>query len=232
MLGERQILECGGKRSATALLHPQRAVSPVGCHRTPEHSAFTLIELLVVLSLILIITGVAISSVSGLGSPKQQLRREARSLMGLLSEARRTAMVRKMNVDVYVDESSRTVCAIESGHARQLLSTGEFSDRLLDLTEESINSNRFFRTVSFPEEFSLEAFGADEIDAEGGDGFFQPEISVDEEQPNDVLALSFTHFGGASGGGVSLSRGGVRLDIACDILTGRASPVKRRGEME
>jgi prepilin-type N-terminal cleavage/methylation domain-containing protein len=195
---------------------------------------FTLIELLVVLSIILIISGVAVTSVSGFGSPKQQLRREARGLMKLFSEARRTAMIRKMAIDVYVDESSRTVCAIESAYGRTLVSTGEFFERLLEAEEGGIDSSRFVRTVSFPEQFQLEVFPVELIDtgAFDADELFQVEERNVEFEEGEVLAFSFTHFGGASGGGVSLLRKDVRFDIACDVLTGRAAPVIRKESEE
>jgi prepilin-type N-terminal cleavage/methylation domain-containing protein len=196
-------------------------------------AGFTLIELLVVLSIIAVIAGIAITSFPGLGSSKQQLRREARSLLSLFSEAHRTAMVRKMKVDVYVDESIQTVYAIESGYARRLLQGGGFSESLSEGIADGADSNRFFQVVSFPDEFELEAFSADEIAEESSDdAFFQPSFPVTEMHSAEVLAFSFTHFGGASGGGVSLSRGGVRLDMACDILTGRVVFVKRNGMLE
>jgi len=201
--------------------------------RPRGRQAFTLIELLVVLSIIFVVAGIAITSFSGLGSSKQQLRREARSLLSLFSEAHRTAMVRKMKVDVYVDESIRTVYAIESGYARRLLRADGFSESLFDGIADGIDSNRFFQVVSFSDEFEVEAFSADEIAEESDDdAFFQPSFPVSEMHPAEVLAFSFTHFGGASGGGISLSRGGVRLNMAYDILTGRVAFVKRNGMME
>jgi hypothetical protein len=133
-----------------------------------------------------------------------------------------------------VDESIRTVYAIESGYARRLLRGDGFSESLFDGIADGADSNRFFRVVSFPDEFELEAFSADEIAEESSDddAFFQPSFPVAEMHPAEVLAFSFTHFGGASGGGISLSRGGVRLDMACDILTGRVAFVTRNGMLE
>ena len=196
-------------------------------------SGVTLIELLVVLSLIFIIAGIAVSSVSGFASPKERLRREARGMMKLFAEARRTAMVRKVKVGVYVDESARAVFAIESAGVRHLRQTGEFYERLLDVAEAGLNTNRFFRGVYFSEEVVPEAFSVDEIARDGDEvDIFQPEVFFGEAAVGEVLAFSFTHFGGASGGGVSLTRDGIRLDLACDILTGRVAPVTRRGVEE
>jgi type II secretion system protein I len=59
MKGFIKILECGGKRSATPLLHSGRAVSPVGCPRTPERcrAGFSLLEVLVALAIFGIAAG-------------------------------------------------------------------------------------------------------------------------------------------------------------------------------
>jgi len=83
------ILECGGKRSATALLHPQRAVSPVGCHRTPEHSAFTLIELLVALALLAILGSSLAAAEAYEDEKRSNLRDDTASLAGAIAQAKR-----------------------------------------------------------------------------------------------------------------------------------------------
>ena len=198
--------------------------------QTARSSGFTLIELLVVLGILLVLTAVSVSTVSGLGSPKQALRRDAREVLSLLADSRRAAMVRKLKINVYVDDSEHTVLAVESAYARQLLQSEEFGEYLTDVPLENISSNRFFKTVVLDEDFALDVFTADQIEVESqSDEFFQLSTDSNEELPRERLAFSFTHFGGASGGGLSLTRDGVRLDLACDILTGRATPVTRKG---
>ncbi|MFA7368788.1 MAG: type II secretion system protein [Kiritimatiellales bacterium] len=200
------------------------------------NSGFTMIELLVVLAIILIMTGVAVATLSGSGTTKQQLRREARDLTKLFKEARLAAMERKLKVDVYVEPEARTVCAVETGYARKLLADNAefFSDRssLTDLVPES---NRFFRVTTFPEEIAVEAFALSDIEPEttGEEPLFESapkETSVDGTETNGVgrAVFSFTHLGGASGGGISVTRNGLRIDIACDLLTGLPEIVRRK----
>ncbi len=238
MDGRKPSLECGGKRSATPLFHPQRAVSSVGCHRTPKrcNAAFTLIELLVVLAIITIMIGVAVATLSGAGTPKQQLRREASGLTGLFKDARLAAMERKLKVDVYVEPAARMVCAVESGYARKLLveNPAFFSDGTgwVDFEPET---NRFFRVTKFPEEIGIEAFTLNDIDPETTDeeplfGSAVKRGDTIEPFESSRPVFSFTHLGGASGGGISVVRDEIRIDIACDLLTGLPGIVRRRAE--
>lgn len=197
-------------------------------------TGFTMIELLVVLAIIMIMTVVAVATFSGAGTPKQQLRREARNLTGLLKEARLAAMESKLKVDVYADSSSRTVCAVESGYARKLLAgNAEVFSGGENLTELVPETNRFFRVTTFPEGIGIEAFTLNDIEPEATD-----EKPLFEAAPKEVVetetsgvsrpVFSFTHLGGASGGGVSVVLGDVRIDIACDLLTGLPEIVRRR----
>jgi prepilin-type N-terminal cleavage/methylation domain-containing protein len=190
---------------------------------------FTMIELLVVLAIIMILTAVAVVSVPGGGTPKQQLRREARDLIGLLKEGRQAAMERKLKVDVYLDPTDRTVCAVESGYGHQLVAGNVAFADLEPAT------NRFFKITTFPEEILIEAFSLDDIEPEatGEEPLFTkvPKISMDGAEVAEAArrpAFSFTHLGGATGGGVSLTRNDLRLDIACDLLTGLPMIVQRR----
>jgi hypothetical protein len=187
-----------------------------------------MIELLVVLAIILIMTGVAVTTLSGAGTPKQQLRREARDLIRLFNEARFAAMDRKLKVDVYVEPEARAVYAVESGYGRQLLADGiEFAD-----LEPA--SNRFFKVTVFPEEIGIEAFTLNDIEPEatGEEPLFgkiiQEEDSVSELEEINRPAFSFTRLGGATGGGVSVARNDLRIDMACDVLTGLPEIVQRR----
>ena len=204
--------------------------------RRNRDRGFTMIELLVVLAIIMIMTGVAVATFSGAGTPKRQLRREARDLIGLFKEARMTAMERKLKVDIYVEPSARTVCAVESGYARKLLAdNAEFFSDGANLTELEPETNRFFRVTAFPEEIEIEAFTLNDIEPEttGEEPLFEAapkEEPVRETETSEVsrAVFSFTHLGGASGGGISVIRNGLRIDIACDPLTGLPEIVRRK----
>ena len=202
-----------------------------------QSSGFTMIELLVVLGIILVMAAVAVASFSGAGTPKQQLRREARDLNRLFKEARHTAMARKLKVDVYVDPAARSVCTVESGYARKLLAeNGRFFSDGDGLTDFEPKTNRFFRTVVFPEEIELEAFALEDIEPEtsGDEPLFEtvPEKAgtTGADEPSEISrpVFSFTHLGGASGGGISVARDDLRIGIACDVLTGQPQIVRRR----
>lgn len=187
-----------------------------------------MIELLVVLTIILIMTVMAVTTLSGSGTPKQQLRREARGLISLFKEARLTAMERKLKVDVYIDPEVRAVYAVESGYGRKLLAAGT---GLADL--EQPDSNRFFRVTTFPEDIQIESFTLNEIEPAGSEetplfeSAVKNETSSDTEQTSFPI-FSFTQLGGATGGGVSVARSDLRIDIACDLLTGLPEIVRRR----
>ncbi|HNX52382.1 MAG TPA: prepilin-type N-terminal cleavage/methylation domain-containing protein [Pontiellaceae bacterium] len=201
--------------------------------RTPN-SGFTMIELLVVLAIILVMTGLAVGTLSGSGTPKQQLRREARDLTALLQEARLSAMERKLKIEVYINPPARTVYAVESGYARKLLAAddGFFSETAAPdgFVPET---NRFFRTAVFPETIAIEPFALQEIEPEtpGTEPLFEaaPEGTGDTDAAFlNRPVFSFTSLGGATGGGISVVRGEVRIDIACDLLTGLPEIVRRR----
>ena len=185
-------------------------------------SGFTLIELLVVLVILIIIIGVSVTSIPSFSSPKQKLRADARDLLSLLQESRQTAMLRKMKIDICVDPENGTVCAIETARSRRLVAAGV---SLFD--EDAVDTNGYFRTVSFGEDIELGVFAADAIETvlTDEDDPFTTE-SLFDDVPGEMVAFTFTHFGGASGGGISLVRDDARLDIACDILTGEPEIVE------
>ncbi len=203
------------------------------CFRRSK-SGFTLVELLVVLGITVILAGVAVASLSGVGTAKQQLRREAREVMGLFQESRRAAMERKLKVEVYVAPAARAVCAVESAYARKLLAAdGRFFSDGTGLSGFEPESNRFFRVAFFSEEIVLDSFPLAEIEAHSGGEAPLFEPALPGEPPGETGGVSrpvfsFTQLGGATGGGVSVSRGDVRIDIACDLLTGMPELVRRR----
>jgi prepilin-type N-terminal cleavage/methylation domain-containing protein len=200
------------------------------------NSGFTMIELLVVLVIIMIMTAVAVISFSGSGTAKQQLRKEALSLTALFKDARSAAMDRKLRVDVYVSPEARLVCAAESGYARKLTAEdAEFFSNSAGLQDFEPETNRFFRTVSFPEGFELEAFALADIETEQTDDKspFEPVGNVESARSDELSGISrpvfsFSHLGGSSGGGISVAHGESRIDIACDVLTGQPQIVRRR----
>ena len=183
-----------------------------------------MIELLVVLAIIGVIVTISIPTIASMTSPKHVLRKEGRKLMQLMTEARSAAMNRKIRIDVFVDPELNEVHAVESSAYRALM-----ADELDEEERALAMSNRFERVLVLDENFTLEAFSADQIVVPTEeDETFQPaeEPELDfaareDDAEGEVRALWFTHFGGSNGGGISLYYDGVRLDIAADILTGR-----------
>jgi len=198
-------------------------------------SGFTLIELLVVLAIIAAMITISVPAVAAFTSPKETLRKEGRRLMALMNEARQVAMSRKVRVELRIDPVMNEIRAVESHAYRSLMAN--YPDGLVDRADEewiAAMSNRFERVISFGEEFMLEGFPIEEIEAPfSEDEVFQhleaPERDIDmlENPEAETVALTFTHFGGSEGGGVSLYFKETRLDIAADILTGRPKPVNR-----
>lgn len=197
-----------------------RDIQKAGFKGPGSKHGFTMVELLVVLAIIVVVTTISIPTIESMTSPKNALRKEGRKVMQLMAEARTAAIARKVKVDVRVDPETREVRMIEAQAYRSiLLETGQ---------EES--TNRYEKTVMLDEEFELDAFSADQIQNVGNEDPFQKTTgiySASQDEPEEMLAVSFSHFGGSNGGGISLIREGVRLDIAADILTGRPKVVKR-----
>ena len=195
-----------------------------------------MIELLVVLAIVGVIVTISVPTIASMTSPKHTLRKEGRRLMSLMTEARAAAMNRKIRIDVWVDPVRNEIHAAESSAYRALMENDPY-DRIERDDEEwaLAMSNRFERVLAFGEEFYLEAFSIDQIAAPTSeDDTFQtleepvPVYEEMEEPPEgEVRALSFSHFGGSDGGGVSLYYEDVRLDIAADLLTGKPQIVSR-----
>jgi prepilin-type N-terminal cleavage/methylation domain-containing protein len=185
-------------------------------------AGFTLIELLVVLVIMLVVIAGTAVTIPSFSSPRQKLRNDARELLTLLREARQTAMLRKMKVDVCVDPDSGAVCMIETAVARKLIVAGE---SLFD--EDETETSGYVRRVSFDEDIELGTFPPEAVKTVFSDED-EPFSSSSEWEPTEgeIVAFTFTTFGGSSGGGISLVRDDVRLDIACDILTGEPEIVE------
>jgi prepilin-type N-terminal cleavage/methylation domain-containing protein len=199
-------------------------------------AGFTMIELLVVLAIVAVVIGISVPTIASLSSPKRKLRKDARGLMQLLTEARSVAMNRKISVDVWIDPTRREVRAVESEIYRALRQADPYGTQEIDDEDRMLAmTNRFERIEVFEEGTLLEAFTAEEIEVETDEeeDIFQrlekpePDFQSLEKPEGEVLALTFNHFGGSTGGGISLIRDDVRLDLACDILTGRPEIVKR-----
>lgn len=197
-------------------------IPPYSHTPTRRSAAFTLIELLVVLVILIIVTGVSVSTIPSFSSPRQKLRTDARELLTLLRDARQTAMLRKMKVDVCISPETRTVCVLETAAARRLRVAGE------SLFEEgAVDTNRYFKTVSFSEDVELGTFPPEAVKSVlSGDENPFSETPPWTPTEGEAVAFTFTTFGGAGGGGVSLVREDARLDIACDILTGEPEIVE------
>ncbi|MEI6892483.1 MAG: prepilin-type N-terminal cleavage/methylation domain-containing protein [Pontiella sp.] len=202
---------------------------------------FTLVELLVVLAIVAAMIAISIPAVSAFTSPKEMLRKEGRRVMILMNEARREAMSRKIRVDVRIDPVRNEIRAVESHAYRTLMAN--YPDGLINREDSkwlAVMSNRFERILVFSEEWVLEGFSIEEIKAPFDETEMFPFMEGPEQDfqslkhpEAETIALSFTHFGGSDGGGVSLYFKERRLDIAADILTGRPRVVNRRmGEGE
>ncbi len=180
-------------------------------------SGFTMIELLVVMAIIVVLATISIPTIDAMTSPKRALRKEGRKIMQLMTEARMAGMSRKVQVDLRIDSETREVRMVEARAFQSL----ETSDSVFQTTE--IDTTVFEKVVAFAEDYELEAFTADQIstDDEGLD-FQAAELSATEsEAAADQVAVSFTHFGGSNGGGITLTKDKMQLHIAADILTGR-----------
>jgi hypothetical protein len=190
-----------------------------------------MIELLVVLAIIAVVITISVPTIASMTSPKHVLRKEGRRVMSLMTEARAAAMNRKIRIDVWVDPVLNEIHAVESSAYRALM-TGVLDDRIERDEEEwaLAMSNRFERVLALKEDFLIEAFSVDQIAVPTleDETFQAPDYEKPEAPPEgEVRALSFTHFGGSDGGGVSLLYEDVRLDIAGDILTGKPKIVSR-----
>ncbi len=190
-----------------------------------QKSGFTMIELLVVLAIIVVLATISVPTIESMTSPRHALRKDGRKVMRLMAEARTAAMARKAKVNLYVDPAAREIRMIEAAAYRSIPE----QDSLMLVADET--TKEYEKVVVLREELELDCFSAAEIEpAEAEDDLFQKTDdfpAVGTEAPAEKLAVSFTHFGGSGGGGVSLVKDGVRLDIAADILTGRPKIVTR-----
>lgn len=222
------------------------AAGPGGRHRFPEHvqrrrgvplpsarrnvSGFTLLELLVVLAIIAVIATISMPTIESITSPRHVLRSEGRRVMKLMTEARTAAIARKAEIELRIDPARHEIRMIETQagrvHSQKEEPFGFGSDEI---------TNRYEKTVVLKEEIELDIFTTDQIRHSvnnGTDPFREPGDFpvVETGEPVEQRAIVFTHLGGSDGGGVSLSKEGVRLDIAADLLTGRPKIVKRDKE--
>lgn len=189
-------------------------------------SGFTMVELLVVLAIIMVITTISIPTIDAMNSPKHALRKEGRKIMQLMTEARMVAMRQKVQVDLRIDSEKHEVRMVEARDFR--------SQQLADpyAVASVADTNLYEKVIVFDEDYALESFSADQILTGDTDAESQPfqtmeRLTVDTKEPIDVLAISFSHFGGSSGGGITLVKDEMRLNIAADILTGRPKVVTR-----
>jgi Tfp pilus assembly protein PilE len=164
-----------------------------------------MVELLVVLAIIAVLATITVPTIDAMTSPKHALRQEGRKVMQLMTQARMTAMSRKVKMDLYLDPETREIGLIES-RSFNLAGAEEPGPYLL-----SADTNRFEKRIILDEEFSLKAY---------------PEEGVeDTEGMVYELAVSFLHFGGSDGGGITLVKDEMELSIKADVLTGRAKVV-------
>ena len=193
---------------------------------------FTLVELIVVLVIVAVLISISIPVVASFSSPKETLRKEGRRVMKLMNEARQEAVGRKVRIDLRIDPVQNEIRAVESAAYRALMAN--YPDGLIDRDEvewAQAMTNRFEKTVAFSDTIRLEAFSIDQVElpSDEDDVFQRLEEPTELSDPEvETRAISFTHFGGSDGGGISLYYKETRLDIAADILTGRPKIVNRR----
>jgi prepilin-type N-terminal cleavage/methylation domain-containing protein len=170
-------------------------------------AGFTMIELLVVLAIVAVVIGISVPTIASLSSPKRKLRKDARGLMQLLTEARSVAMNRKISVDVWIDPTRREVRAVESEIYRALRQADPYGTQEIDDEERMLAmTNRFERIEVFEEGTLLEAFTAEEIEVETDEeeDIFQrlekpePDFQSLEKPEGEVLARTFNHFCGST----------------------------------
>ena len=193
---------------------------------------FTLVELIVVLVIVAVLISISIPVVASFSSPKETLRKEGWRVMKLMNEARQEAAGRKVRIDLRIDPVQNEIRAVESAAYRALMAN--YPDGLIDRDEvewAQAMTNRFEKTVAFSDTIRLEAFSIDQVElpSDEDDVFQRLEEPTELSDPEvETRAISFTHFGGSDGGGISLYYKETRLDIAADILTGRPKIVNRR----
>jgi|GEM_PF-1556257 len=205
-----------------------------------RQSGFTLVELIVVLAIVAILITISVPAIAAFSSPKETLRKEGRRVMRLMNEARQAAMSRKVRIDIRIDPVMNEIRAVESQAYRSVMAS--FPDGLIDREDELwllAMSNRYENVISFGEDIRLEGFPIEEIEEPfNEDEVFQRRESrernayEDEDPEAETVALTFTHFGGSDGGGISLFFKDTQLDLAADILTGRPKLVNRIGAEE
>lgn len=200
--------------------------------RNGRQSGFTLVELIVVMAIVAILITISVPVIASFSSPKETLRKEGRRVMQLMNEARQVAMSRKVRIDVRIDPVMNEIRAVESQAYRSIMAHDP--DGLIDREGEEwllAMSNRFERVIAFSDEIRLEGFPIEDIKApfDEDEVFQHLEIQELGDSEIEVIALTFTHFGGSDGGGISLFYKETRLDMAADILTGRPKLVNRMG---
>lgn len=208
--------------------------------RNERQSGFTLVELIVVLAIVAVLITISVPAIAAFSSPKETLRKEGRRVMRLMNEARQEAMNRKVRIEVRIDPARNEIHAVEAYAYRSLMAN--YPDGLVDREDEewiAAMSNRFERVAAFGEEIMLEGFTIEEIEApfDQDNAFQRMDVSEeefrDEENPEaETVALTFSHFGGSDGGGISLFYKNTAVHLAADLLTGRPKLVNRIGAGE
>lgn len=184
-----------------------------------KKSGTTLIELLVVLIVLSTLLTISTAAISSLTSPKQQLRKEARSILKLLQKTRTAAITQNREIEVRVDAGANRVYTQQVGYIEpsdSLFDDGVTETNTCDLSVDVSDSI----TVSSVIAGSTNEWVAPET-ALGFDGFDGMETSA-------VTAITFTRFGSTAGGGIRLGKERASLELMCDVLTGRASVRKKR----
>jgi len=187
---------------------------------------FTIVELLIVLAIIAIILTISIPAIANLTSPKYLLKKEGRRITNFMRQARTKAMNQKVPIDLWLDPAQNTIYAQEKSFSRLRREPEDENDEP--------QNHRFMQTLSLNENIVVQPLFAGEVSSlSKKDSLFETLDQPAEKIPalnnsssEKIHILTFTHFGGSDGGGISISYKKIRLNIAADILCGNPKMMK------
>jgi len=190
---------------------------------------FTIIELLIVLVIVAIILTISIPAIANLTSPKYLLKKEARRITAFMWQARTKAMNQKIPIELWFDPAQNTLYAQKEAFSKSV--------QTMENEESLEQENRqVVQTLRLDEKLVIQPLSAEDVVAlSSKQTLFE---TLDESVENDPLAdsassekihlLTFTHYGGSDGGGISIAYKKDRLNIVADILCGSPKIMRRK----